>query len=151
MAVENNLLSKYGALSQYGSEIPITVVGIVMKINQILNSIVIGIAVGAQPILGYNYGAQKYDRVKKALKIVLTLSAVISAIAFLLFQLIPDKLILLFGTGNELYMEFACIAFRTYLMLCIFAGIQISSGIFFKPLEKVQKVHLFLYQDKYYS
>ena len=139
MAVENNLLSKYGALSQYGSEIPITVVGIVMKINQILNSIIIGIAVGAQPILGYNYGAQKYDRVKKALKIVLILSAAISAIAFLLFQLIPDKLILLFGTGNELYMEFACIAFRTYLMLCIFAGIQISSGIFFQAIGKSAK------------
>ena len=101
IAFENNLLGKYGA----ESEIPITVLGIVMKISQILNSIIIGIAVGAQPILGYNYGAQNYDRVRKALKYVLGLSLIVSTIAFLLFQLIPDKLILIFGSGNELYIE----------------------------------------------
>ena len=88
MTAENNLLGKYGADSKYGAEIPITVLGIVMKINQILNSIIIGIAAGSQPILGYNYGAKKYDRVKKTLKIVLGSSVVISAIAFILFQAI---------------------------------------------------------------
>ena len=90
MAVENNLLKKYGAESEFGSEISITVFGIVMKISQILNSIIIGIAAGSQPILGYNYGAQKYDRVKKTLKIVLCVSLVISTIAFILFQTIPE-------------------------------------------------------------
>ena len=65
MTAENNLLGKYGANSKYGAEIPITVLGIVMKINQILNSMIIGIARGSQPIFGYNYGARKYDRVKK--------------------------------------------------------------------------------------
>lgn len=136
MAFENNLLAKYGAISKFGSEIPITVFGIVMKISQILNSIIIGIAVGAQPIIGYNYGARKYDRVKKTLKIVLGLSTIISTIAFILFQTIPDKLISIFGSGDELYMEFACIAFRTYLMLCICNGIQIPSGIFFQAIGK---------------
>lgn len=136
MAFENNLLGKYGAESEYGSEIPITVLGIVMKISQILNSIIIGIATGAQPILGYNYGAQNYDRVKKTLKYVLGLSLIVSTIAFLLFQLIPDKLITIFGSGNELYMEFACYAFRTYLMLCICNGIQIPAGIFFQAIGK---------------
>ena len=76
MAFENNLLGKYGASSKYGAEIPITVLGIVMKISQILNSIIIGIAAGAQPIVGYNYGAGKYDRVKKTLKTVLGLSLI---------------------------------------------------------------------------
>ena len=136
IAFENNLLGKYGAESEFGSEIPITVLGIVMKISQILNSIIIGIAVGAQPILGYNYGAQNYDRVRKALKYVLGLSLIVSTIAFLLFQLIPDKLILIFGSGNELYIEFACYAFRTYLMLCICNGIQIPAGIFFHAIGK---------------
>ncbi len=136
IAFENNLLGKYGAESEFGSEIPITVLGIVMKISQILNSIIIGIAVGAQPILGYNYGAQNYDRVRKALKYVLGLSLIVSTIAFLLFQLIPDKLILIFGSGNELYIEFACYAFRTYLMLCICNGIQIPAGIFFQAIGK---------------
>ena len=65
IAVENNLLGNYGSGTKYGSEIPITVLGIVMKISQILYSIVIGLSVGAQPIFGYNYGAEKYDRVKK--------------------------------------------------------------------------------------
>ena len=139
MTAENNLLGKYGADSKYGAEIPITVLGIVMKINQILNSIIIGIAAGSQPILGYNYGAGKYDRVKKTLKCVLGLSVIISTIAFILFQTIPDKLISIFGSGNELYMDFACVAFRTYLMLVICNGVQIPSGIFFQAIGKSAK------------
>lgn len=136
MTAENNLLGKYGANSKFGPEIPITVLGIVMKINQILNSIIIGIAAGSQPILGYNYGAKKFDRVKKTLKLVLASSLVISIIAFILFQTIPDKLILIFGSGDANYMEFACLAFRVYLLLCIFNGIQIPSGIFFQAIGK---------------
>lgn len=136
MAVENNLLGKYGAESKFGSEIPITVFGIVMKIGQILNSIIIGIAAGSQPIFGYNYGAKKFERVKQALKTVLGVSVIISTIAFILFQTIPDKLISIFGSGDENYMEFACIAFRIYLLLTIFNGIQIPSGIFFQAIGK---------------
>lgn len=137
IAFENNLLSKYGAESKFGSEIPITVLGIVMKISQILNSIIIGIAVGSQPILGYNYGAQKYERVKNTLKIVLGLSVIVSTIAFILFQTIPDKLISIFGSStDENYIEFACLSFRIYLMLCICNGIQIPSGIFFQAIGK---------------
>lgn len=139
MAIENNLLAKYGMNSKFGSEIPITVVGIVMKINQILNSIIVGITVGAQPIFGYNYGARNFDRVKKTLKYVLTTSVVISTIAFILFQTIPDKLISIFGSGDELYMEFACLTFRSYLLLCICNGIQIPSGIFFQAIGKSSK------------
>lgn len=139
IAVENNLLGKYGANSKFGSEIPITVLGIVMKISQILNSIIIGIAAGSQPILGYNYGAGKFDRVKQTLKIVLGTSVIISLVAFILFQTIPDKLIMVFGSGDALYMEFACISFRIYLMLCICNGIQIPSGIFFQAIGKSTK------------
>lgn len=139
MAVENNLLGKYGTESEFGSEIPITVLGIVMKISQILNSIIIGLAAGSQPIFGYNYGARKFDRVKETLKIVLGISVVISTIAFVLFQTIPDKLISIFGSGDELYMKFACITFRTYLLLCICNGIQIPSGIFFQAIGKSAK------------
>lgn len=81
----------------------------------------------------------KMDRVKQALKIVLGISVVISIVAFILFQTIPDKLIMIFGSGDELYMEFACIAFRTYLMLCICNGIQIPAGIFFQAIGKSAK------------
>ncbi len=136
VAAENNLLGKYGTQSKFGSEIPITVLGIVMKISQILNSIIVGIAAGSQPIFGYNYGARKFDRVKQTLKTILGISVMISIVAFILFQTIPDKLISIFGSGDELYMEFACITFRTYLLLCIFNGIQIPSGIFFQAIGK---------------
>jgi len=139
VAVENNLLAKYGTTSKYGAEIPITVLGIVMKINQILNSIIVGVAVGAQPILGYNYGAEKYDRVKQTLKTVLGIGVTISTIAFILFQTIPDKLIAIFGAGDQNYMEFACLAFRIHLMLCICNGIQIPAGIFFQAIGKSAK------------
>ena len=139
MTAENNLLGKFGAESKFGAEIPITVLGIVMKISQILNSMIIGIAAGSQPIFGYNYGARKFDRVKQTLKIVLGSSLVISTIAFILFQTIPDKLILIFGSGDENYMEFACLAFRTYLLLCIVNGVQIPSGIFFQAIGKSTK------------
>lgn len=139
IAVENNVLGKYGAESKYGSEIAITVLGIVMKISQILNSIIIGLAAGAQPIIGYNYGAQKYDRVKKTLGTVLKIGVAVSTIAFILFQTIPDKLISIFGNGNDLYIEFACLSFRTYLLLCIFNGIQIPAGIFFQAIGKSSK------------
>lgn len=140
VSVENNLLKKYGAQSEFGSEIPITVLGIVMKISQILNSVIIGLSAGSQPIIGYNYGAEKYDRVKSTLKRVLGISVIISTVAFILFQTIPDKLISIFGTEDgELYKNFACMAFRTYLLLCICNGVQIPSGIFFQAIGKSTK------------
>lgn len=139
IAVENNLLGKYGSITKYGSEIPITVLGIVMKISQILYSIIIGLSVGAQPIFGYNYGAKKYKRVKETLKIVLGVSLIITIISFILFQTIPDKLILIFGSGDKNYIEFACLTFRIYLLLVICNGIQIASGIFFQAIGKSVK------------
>ncbi|MBP3920274.1 MAG: MATE family efflux transporter [Bacilli bacterium] len=139
IAFQNNLLVKYGSASKFGSEIPITVLGIVMKLNQILNSIIIGLAVGCAPIIGFNYGACKYDRVKKTLKNVFICSLIISLVAFILFQTIPDKLIMIFGNGNELYMEFACMSFRIFLMFVVFNGFQIPSGIFFQSIGKSLK------------
>jgi len=139
MSVQNNLFGKYGAVSKYGAEIPITVFGIVMKISQILSSIIIGLAVGSQPIIGYNYGAEKFDRVKQALKNVLVSSVIVSTFALILFQTIPDKLILIFGSGDENYMEFACLAFRIYLLLSICNGVQIPSGVFFQAIGKSVK------------
>ena len=139
MAVSNNLLRKYGEVTKYGPEIPIAVLGIVMKISQILNSIIIGIVVGAQPIIGYNYGANKKERVKETLKIVLSISVIVSSVAFILFQTIPDKLIGIFGSGDENYIEFACLAFRIFLLLCICNGIQIPAGIFFQAIGKSSK------------
>lgn len=139
ITVQNSLFKYYGGMSKFGTDIPITVIGIVMKISQILYSITIGIAAGSQPIVGFNYGARKYDRVKQTLKIVLTLSFIISLIAFILFQTIPEKLIGIFGSGDAAYNEFACLTFRVFLMLTLVNGIQISSGIFFQAIGKPSK------------
>lgn len=139
ISVQNNLLGNLGSVTKFGSEIPITVLGIVMKVNQILNSILLGIAVGTQPIFGYNYGAKKYDRVKQALKIVLISCTLVTTISFILFQTIPDKLILIFGSGDTNYIKFASLTFRIYLMLIIFSGIQIPAGIFFQSIGKSAK------------
>ena len=136
ISIQNNLLGKYGAETKFGPDIPITVLGIVMKINQILNSIIIGVAVGSQPIVGYNYGAGKFDRVKKILKTMLACTITVSITAFILFQTIPEKLISIFGSGDSNYIEFACLTFRTYLLLCICNGVQIPSGIFFQAIGK---------------
>ncbi len=139
IAVQNNMLAKYGVYSKYGTEIPITVIGIVMKINQILNSIIIGIAAGSQPIIGYNYGASNYKRVKETLKYVIKISLFVGLVAFILFQTIPEQLISIFGSGSELYNEFACLTFRIMLLLTICNSVQIVSGIFFQAIGKSGK------------
>ena len=139
ITTENTLYNLYAGESKFGAEIPITVHGIVMKINMILTSIIIGIAAGSQPIVGYNYGAKNYDRVKKTLKMVLGISTIVSVISFVLFQTIPEQLISIFGSGDELYNEFACLTFRIFLMLTVFNGIQIASGIFFQAVGKPTK------------
>lgn len=139
ITVENTLYNIYAPSSKFGAEIPITVHGIVMKINMILTSIIIGISAGSQPIVGYNYGAKNYRRVKQALKMVLGISTIVSAISFILFQTIPEILISIFGSGDELYNEFACLTFRIFLMLTVCNGIQIASGIFFQAIGKPTK------------
>ncbi len=138
----NNLLVKYGALSKYGADIPLSVFGIVMKITQIFTSIIVGIAVGSQPIVGYNYGAKRFDLVKETFKKVILINMSIGVIAVLCFQLFPDKLIAIFGSGNALYNEFAVLCFRTFLILTCLNSFQISAGIFFQSLGKPIKASI---------
>lgn len=143
MGMQNNLLKKYGALSDYGSEIPISVIGIVVKVAEILNSVVLGLAVGSQPIIGYNYGARKFDRVKSTLKKAIIIGLIISTAAFVLFQAIPDKIILLFGgEGDSKYIEFAKTAFRIYTLLIIGTSVQTPIGIFLQAIGKGGKSSL---------
>lgn len=139
MALTNNLLAKYGAASIYGSEIPLTATGIVMKVNQILISILVGIAVGAQPIIGFNYGAKNFMRVKKALDIALVVSEIISIIAFLIFQFAPMSVVSLFGSEEGLYNEFAVLAFRIFLLLCPLTGFQTVIAVYLQAVGKPVK------------
>lgn len=130
----NQTLAKYGADSKYGSDIPLSALGIVMKVNQIVNSIVIGLAAGAQPIIGFNFGAKKYDRVLKTYRFAIKVGLGITAIGTLIFQLCPQVIINLFGQENELYNEFAKLSFRIFLLFIMFNSFQITSGIFFQAI-----------------
>ena len=136
MALSNNLLAHYGAQSIYGSEIPLTAMGIVMKVNQILISILVGISTGAQPILGYNYGAKNYARVTRAFDLALIVSEIIAILAFLLFQFSPMTVVSLFGSEDDLYNEFAVLSFRTFLLFCPLTGVQTVAAIYIRSSEK---------------
>ena len=139
MALTNNLLAKYGAQSVYGAEIPLTATGIVMKVNQIMIAILLGIATGTQPIIGYNYGAKSYHRVKKALEISLIASEIVSVAALLPFQFAPMSVVSLFGSEEGLYNEFAVKAFRIFLMLCPLTGFQTIAAVYLQAVGKPVK------------
>lgn len=139
MALTNNLLAKYGAQSVYGAEIPLTATGIVMKVNQIMIAILLGIATGTQPIIGYNYGAKSYHRVKKALEISLIASEIVSVAALLTFQFAPMSVVSLFGSEEGLYNEFAVKAFRIFLMLCPLTGFQTIAAVYLQAVGKPVK------------
>ena len=134
--VSNQLLVKYGAQSKYGSDIPLSALGIVMKVNQIIISIIVGIGIGAQPILGFNYGSKNYDRVLKTFLRAIGIGFIVTIIWTLILQLFPQTIINLFGQENDLYNEYAQKCFRIYLMLIVFASFQIISGIFMQAIGK---------------
>lgn len=137
--VSNNMLGIYGGQSVYGSDIPLSAVGIVMKVNDMLIGIVIGIAVGGQPIAGYNYGAGNFNRVKETYIMLVKMSTFVSIIGFIMFQFFPQVIIDFFGRNNELYNEFALKSFRIFLMLCIFIGFELTTCIFFQAIGKPAK------------
>ena len=143
MAAINNMLRKYGAADEiFGqpqyAQIPMAVVGIVMKFFQIVISIVVGIAAGCIPIVGFNMGAEKRDRVRQLFSILLGMEAAVGAIAFILAEFFPRQLILIFGAANEstYYTEFAVRAFRIYLCMVVLACINKACFIFLQALGK---------------
>lgn len=136
MGVMNNTLVKYGAASKYGADIPLTVVGIVMKVFQIVIAIVVGIAAGSQPIIGYNYGAGKNDRVKKIYITMIKAELVVGVIATICFEVFPLQITSIFGSEDGLYNEFAVLAFRIFLCTIILCCVQKATSIFLQALGK---------------
>lgn len=135
----NIMLAKYGAMSKYGADIPIAVIGIAMKVFTIVINIVVGIVLGAQPILGYNYGARKFGRVKETFKIVMISTVIVGLISTFFFEVCPEIIIKLFGTESDLYMEFAVNTFRIFLMFVTFTcSIKVIS-IFFQSVGEPTK------------
>ena len=143
MAAMQNMLIKYGALdpiysqAQY-AQIPMAVIGIVMKFLQIVISIAIGTAAGCIPIVGYNVGAGRSDRAKLLFKQLLTVEAIVGAIALFIVELFPDKLIALFGAANEssYYADYAIRAFRVYLCMIVLATVNKATFIYLQSLGK---------------
>ncbi|MDE5853489.1 MAG: MATE family efflux transporter [Ruminococcus sp.] len=134
--VLNNSLKHYGNLSEYGESEPLACAGIIMKVNMIVFSVVIGLAQGTQPIESYNYGAKKYDRVKKAYNLALITGGIISVISFILFQIFPRQILSLFGTGTETYFKFGVRFFRIFLFFTWINCIQPISSTFFTSIGK---------------
>ena len=138
----NNLLVKHGAQTKYGADIPMAAFGIVMKANQVVFSILLGIGIGSQPIEGYNYGARNYRRVRQTFVRSIVVALVAGFIGWACFQLFTMQIINIFGNENSLYNEFAVRCFRTFLMLLCISGITAVTGIFFQAIGKPLKAML---------
>ena len=141
MAAINNMIRKYGALDpvfgleQY-AQIPMAVVGIVMKFFQIVISIVVGMAAGCIPIVGFNMGAGKLERVKELFTKLLIAEATVGLAALIIVELFPQQLIKIFGAANEstYYTDFAIKAFRIYLCMVVFACVNKACFIFLQAM-----------------
>lgn len=132
--INNILLVKYGAASAYGADIPLAAFVVIMKLFQIVLNIAIGIAAGAQPIVGYNYGARQFDRVQELLKLVLKWTVIVCVICTILFEAFPLLFIQMFGADGELYTQFAVLCLRIYLSLIIFTCVQKVCAIFLQSI-----------------
>ena len=143
MAAINNMIRTYGALDPIFSreefaQIPMAVIGIVMKFFQIVISIVIGMAAGCIPIVGFNVGAERTDRVRALFTRLLVCEAIVGAVAFLIVELFPRQIIAIFGAAGEsvYYTDFAVKSFRVYLCMVVLACVNKAAFIFLQSLGK---------------
>jgi Na+-driven multidrug efflux pump len=134
----NKALTRYGAGSRYGAEIPLACAGVITKLNSIFAAIVIGIAQGVQPIISFNYGARNYARVKEAAAKAILAMLSISFAVFLCCQLLPRQLVAIFGSGTEAYFQFAERYLRVFMMLVCVNGMQVTAGNIFTSIGKAR-------------
>lgn len=137
----NIMLAKYGAMSQYGVDIPIAIIGIESKVFTVVINLVVGIVLGCQPIIGYNIGAKNYDRVKQLYKSILMCTIIIGLASTLLFELAPQAVVGIFGTPTNIpnpedYWIFAGKTFRIFLALVTFTCTIKMTSIFFQAVGK---------------
>lgn len=137
----NIMLAGYGAVSQYGVDIPIAIIGIESKVFTVVINLVVGIVLGCQPIISYNMGAKQYDRVKELYRKILLCTVVIGIASTLLFELAPRAVVGMFGTpanipNPEDYWTFGTLTFRVFLSLVTFTCIIKMTSIFFQAVGK---------------
>ena len=135
----NNMLVDCGKQSIFGSEIPLAAFGIVMKVNSIIVGIMVGLGIGSQPIVGYNYGAKNFARVKKTYLRTILVGTIVASVGCACFQLFPQAIVSIFGQGSALYNQFAVLCFRRFLCTVFLLGLIIPSGIFFQSIGKPVK------------
>lgn len=135
----NNSLVYYGQFTEFGQEIPLAACGIVMKVNAILLAVIIGISQGTQPIVGYNYGAKKYQRVKQTFRLSLGCALGVSMLGWLCFQIFTQPILSLFGTGDPLYFDFATRFMKVFLLMACVIGVQVVSSGYFSAVGKPLK------------
>lgn len=137
----NIMLAKYGAMSKYGVDIPIAIIGIESKVFTVVINLVVGIVLGCQPIISYNMGAKRYDRVKELYRKILLCTVIIGLASTLLFELAPRAVVGMFGNPTNIpnpddYWEFGEKTFRIFLMLVTFTCIIKMTSIFFQAVGK---------------
>ena len=132
----NNSLTRYGAASAFGAEMPLAVAGIAMKMNELAFSIVIGISQGMQPIMSYNYGARHYSRVRRCYLLGVCAATVVNFIAFVCFHLFPDQIIEAFGQHDPQALLFAEDMFRIFLFFTFLNAVQPLTANFFTSIGK---------------
>ena len=137
--VLNNMLEKYGALSNYGADIPLAVSGVAQKTNMIMISFAVGIAQGCQPIWGYNLGAKNYQRVKGTYWRAFAAAFAIGVVFFAALQLFPRQIVSIFGTGSDLYFEFAEKYLKVYMMFVFFQNIQPVTVTYFSATDNARQ------------
>ena len=133
--VLNNMLEKYGALSNFGADIPLAVSGVAQKTNMIMISFAVGIAQGCQPIWGYNLGAKNYGRVKGTYCRAFAAAFAIGVVFFAALQLFPREIVSIFGTGSDLYFEFAEKYLKIYMLFVFFQNIQPVTVTYFSATD----------------
>lgn len=134
--IMNNLMTLYGAQSVYGSDIALSVYGMMMKVYQIAHAMFVGVSSATQPINGYNFGAKHYDRVRKTYKTAAAIALIISALWFIVYQVFPGQIAGLFVSGNPLYTECAAHCFRIYMLAFFLYGLHMTTASFFQGIGK---------------
>ena len=139
----NNIMTKLGVQTKFGSDIPLSVYGVISKINSLYISTVLGISIGAQPIIGFNYGAGNETRVKETIKKVLKVNFIIGIIFNIIFVLFPRQLAGIFISSTdesyELFMEFATLMCRSFLLVMALNALEMTTSIVIQSLGKVVK------------
>ena len=138
----NNSLVKYGNMTQIGGDIALSAMGIVMKVSMILIAINIGIGTGAQPILGYNKGAEHYGRILKTYKMAVAIATAISVAGWLACVIFPQYIIALFGNDNEQFAEFAQMCLRIYMFGIFTSGFQMITTSYFQATGQALKASI---------